>query len=60
MRQWISIIPVALLTAAAGCGEAPAPEPETAVVEETIQTAAKGPDRAALRDRARSVFGIQF
>jgi len=55
MRQWISIIPFALLTAAAGCGEAP--EPETAVVEETIETAAKGPDRAALRDRARSIFG---
>jgi cytochrome c peroxidase len=62
MRKLTPVITVALLAAIAACNEAPAPAPEPeseeiAEVEEAVESAPVGPDRAALRERARSVFG---
>jgi cytochrome c peroxidase len=59
MRHSISIMLIGLLTVSAGCQDepAPAPEPETGVVEEVVEVVATGPDRAALRERARPIFG---
>jgi cytochrome c peroxidase len=61
MRKLIPVFLVAFLAAIAACNEAPAPEPEpmaeAAEVEEVVEVAPTGPDRPALRERARSVFG---
>ena len=59
MRKLIPIIPVAFLATLAACNEAPAPGPEVAEVEmeEVSGVVPAGPDRPALRERARSAFG---
>jgi cytochrome c peroxidase len=56
MRRLIPVIPIALLAAIAACGEAPAPKPGIEI-EDAEGAAEAGPDRAALRERAREVFG---
>jgi cytochrome c peroxidase len=61
MRKLIPILPVAFLATIAACNEAPTPGPEpeaeVAEVEGVVEVAPTGPDRPALRERARSVFG---
>jgi len=59
MRRLTPLIPVTILAATAACNEAPAPAPngEVEIAEEVVEVAPAGPDRPALRERARAAFG---
>jgi cytochrome c peroxidase len=60
MRRLIHIALIGLLAAITACNEAPAPAPEDEPkkeVAEVVEVAPTGPDRAALRELARSTFG---
>ena len=59
MRKLIPLIPLAIFAATAACNEAPAPAPEgeAEIAEEGGDVTPTGPDRPALRERARAAFG---
>jgi cytochrome c peroxidase len=58
MRRLIHIALIGLLAAITACNEAPAPEDEPKKeVAKVVEVAPTGPDRAALRELARSTFG---